>query len=103
MTDIAVTSSRAAQFGATVLRFRWPIIAATIVAVVALAAGGQNLRITNDNRVFFSKDNPQLLALEALENTFTETNNLLIAVAPKSGDVFNRETLATIEAITEQT
>ena len=103
MTDQAETSSRAAQFGATVLRFRWPIIAATIVAVVALAAGGQNLRITNDNRVFFSKDNPQLLALEALENTFTETNNLLIAVAPKSGDVFNRETLATIEAITEQT
>ena len=43
-----------------VLRWRWPIMALTVVFVVFMAAGGQYLKISNDSRIFFSEDNPQM-------------------------------------------
>jgi predicted RND superfamily exporter protein len=52
-------------------------------------------------RVFFSDENPQLKALDALENTYTKNENVLFVVAPKNGDVFTRATLAAIEELTE--
>ncbi|MBT6596183.1 MAG: MMPL family transporter, partial [Nitrospina sp.] len=54
-----------------------------------------------DYRVFFSKDNPQLLAFETLQNTYTKNDNVMFAVEPKDGKVFTRETLAAIEDITQ--
>jgi predicted RND superfamily exporter protein len=59
------------------------------------------LTINNDTRVFFSEDNPQLQALEALENTFSKDNTVLFAVASKDGKVFTRKTLAVVEGLTE--
>jgi len=90
-----------AAFGAWVVRHRWWLIAATILLVLASASGAQYLTINNDNRVFFSEDNPQLQALEALENTYTKEQIVLFAIAPKNGNVFTRQTLAAIEELTE--
>ena len=89
------------MFGLLVVRRRWWIIVATVL-IVAVAAGGiRFLTFNNDMRVFFSKQNPQLKALEALENTYNKTNNVLFAIAPKNGDVFTRETFAAVEELTE--
>jgi hypothetical protein len=57
--------------------------------------------VNNDMRVFFSKQNPQLQALEVLENTYTKDDNVIFVIAPKSGDVFTRDTLSAIESLTE--
>ena len=102
MTDVAIAPTRTERYGSLVLRYRWLVIPAAIAIALFMATGGQFLKITNDSRVFFSDDNPQLLALEALERTFTESNNVLIAIAPKDGDVFTRETLSVIEELTER-
>ena len=40
-------------------------------------------------------------ALDALEATFSESKTALIAIAPKDGTVFTRETLGAIETLTE--
>ncbi|MDP6737330.1 MAG: MMPL family transporter, partial [Nitrospinaceae bacterium] len=45
-------------------------------------------------------DNPQLVAFETLQNTYTKNDNVMFAVEPKDGNVFTRETLAIIEEIT---
>ena len=50
------------EFGDWVIRFRWWIILFTIVLVFAAASGGRFLGFSTDYRVFFSKDNPQLIA-----------------------------------------
>ena len=55
-----------------------------------------------DARVFFSKDNPHLLALEQLENTYAKLENLLFILAPQDGEVFTRETLEAVEWLTEK-
>ena len=57
--------------------------------------------VTNDYRIMFGEDNPQLAAFDSLENTYSESNTALIAIAPREGSVFTRETLGTIEELTE--
>ena len=90
-----------AVLGKWVVKYRWWIIAATIIVVLVASSGVRFLTVNNDTRVFFSKDNPQLQALEALENTFTRDNFVLFAVAAKNGDVFTPQTLAVVEELTE--
>ncbi|MGV6817607.1 MAG: efflux RND transporter permease subunit [Thiotrichales bacterium] len=84
------------------LKWRWFVIIATIACVMALAAGGKNLQFTNDYRVFFSKDNPQLAAFENLQDTYSKNDNVLIMLLPKSGDSFDPQMLKAITELTEQ-
>lgn len=90
-----------AAFGEWVVRYRWWLIVGTIPVVFAAASGARFLTFNNDLRVFFSEENPQLQALEALENTYNKIDYVLFAIAPKDGDVFTRETLAAVEELTE--
>lgn len=76
------------------------VILAAILLVFLAASGLPRNSFSNDYRVFFSDDNPQLLAFEAIENTYVKTDNVLFVIAPKSGDAFNRETLGIIEKLT---
>lgn len=83
-----------------VIRFRWLIILASILLTALMAMGLQNLAFNPDSRVFFSEQNPQLVALEELENTFVKNENIYIALQAKQGDVFNRKTLGIIKELT---
>jgi predicted RND superfamily exporter protein len=84
-----------------VVRCRWGLIIGTILVVLGAASGTRFLTINNDTRVFFSEENPQLHALEALERTYSKINTVFFAIAPRDGKVFTRETLAAIEELTE--
>ena len=69
--------------------------------MLAMTAGVQFITITNDYRSLFEDDNPQLLAFDALEDTYAASNVALIAVAPEEGSVFTREALGAIEELSE--
>ena len=83
---------------------RHPVIALliTIVAVVALAAGGQRLSFTNDYEVFFGEKNPQLQAFQQLQETYTKNDNVLIMLEPAGGDVFTTDTLKAVLELTDK-
>ncbi len=85
-----------------VLKNRWYIIFFSLVFVALAASGGRLLNFTTSYRVFFSEDNPQLLAFEALENTYVRNDNVLIVLEPKNGNVFDREVLSLVEKTTEK-
>lgn len=89
-------------FSQKVILWRFPIILLCLALVALAATGIKELKFTNNYRVFFSDDNPQLLAFEALENTYSKSDNLLLVLAPRSGDVFTRETLSLIEELTDK-
>ena len=95
------TSSNNNSFGSWVIQFRWWIVLATLLIVLVAASGGRFLGFSTDYRVFFSKDNPQLVAFETLQNTYTKNDNVMFAIEPKDGKVFTRETLAIVEEITQ--
>ena len=84
-----------------IIRWRWLLIILTLLLVGAAGKGMQRLTLTTDYRVFFSEENPQLLAFEELQNTYTKNDNILIVLAPKNKKVFTRETLKAIEELTE--
>ena len=87
--------------GKLVIKYRWIIIFASIIIVFFSASGVRHLSFSNDSRVFFSEKNPQLQALETLENTFTKDDSVIIVLAPKDGNVFTQKTLAAVESLTQ--
>lgn len=90
------------QFGHWVIQWRWLIILATLAFVVFAFFGTKNLVFTNDYRVFFGEDNPQLLAFDEMEQTYNKNDNVLFVLAPKNGNAFTAETLKAVYELTEQ-
>lgn len=90
------------RYIAAVLRYRWLVVAGATLVMLAMAAGGRFITVSNDHRILFGEDNPQLVAYDALEDTYTSSNTALIAVTPRQGTVFTRETLGVIERLTEE-
>jgi len=88
--------------GEWVIEFRWWIIVLTMLAVGISASGGRFLQFSNNYRVFFSEENPQLQAFDALQNKYIKNDNAMIVLAPKNGQVFTRETLAAVEEVTQE-
>ena len=89
------------RYIAAILHRRWLVVVLATLVMLAMTAGARFITVTNDYRVLFSADNPQLAAFDALENTYSVSNAALIAIAPRDGSVFTREVLGAIEELTE--
>jgi predicted RND superfamily exporter protein len=85
-----------------IIRWRYVVVLATVFTVLLIGYGAQRLTFSNDYRMFFGPDNPQLLAFEQMQNTFNKNDNIMFVITPKAGSVFTTETLAAIKDITEE-
>ena len=85
-----------------VLRFKWLVVLASILGVLGMGYGTQFLSFTNDYRVFFSKENPQLLAFENLQDTYTKNDNVMMILVPPDGEVFTEKTLKAVIWLTDK-
>ena len=90
------------RYAEWLIKWKYAVVIATLIVIVALAAGMGRLHFTNDYRVFFSEENPQLLAFESLQNTYTKNDNVMFVITPKNGQVFSPETLTAVRDITKQ-
>ena len=82
------------------LAHRWGVILLSVIVFLLSSLGLTRLTIDSDLRVFFSKDNPQLLQLEAVENTYLKNENILMVIVPRNNQVFSREVLGVIKEMT---
>ena len=89
------------RFIDVVLRRRWLVVAIVGLVMLAVSAGAAFIRVSNDYRIMFREDDPQLATLDALETTYSESRAVLIALAPHEGSIFTRESLAALEELTE--
>lgn len=85
-----------------VLRFPGRLLLLFTGLVILLGIGLKNLSITNNFRVYFSEDNPQLVAFENFEATFTPSDNTSLVVEAKQGDLFTPSGLELIEKLTNE-
>ena len=89
------------SLGEWVVRWRWLVMLACLAVTVGVATGGQRLTFANNYRVFFSKENPELKAFEAMQRIYTKNDNILFVVVPGSGKVFEPKILDAIEKLTK--
>ena len=95
-------STLESRFGSWVIAARWPIIAASLVLAGIAASGTLFLEFSADYRIYASRDNPQRLASEAMENTYGKTDNVLFAIVPEDGDATSALSLEAIAWLTER-
>jgi len=86
----------------TVVTHPWKVLLLSVLLVAACAQGLGQLRFSINYEYFFGADNPQLQAYNKMKEAYTNTDNLVFMVIPKSGTVFQPEVLAAVEALTEQ-
>jgi predicted RND superfamily exporter protein len=92
----------AKKFAEFIIRFKWSTVLLTLIWIAAMATGAQHLTFTNDYRVFFGDENPQLLAFENIQNTYSRSDNVMFLLSPKDAEVFTHETLEAVEWLTER-
>lgn len=98
---MTLESTMLVRYTEWILKWRYLVIILSLVVVGIVGSGAPNLMpFSNDYRVFFSKDNPQLNAFENLQNTYTKDDNVMFVISPKNAKVFTPETLAAVQAIT---
>ena len=90
------------RLGSAVITVRWPIIVATMALVGLAASGTFFLEFSGDHRIYFSKDNPQLLAYEKMESTYGKSSNIFFAVASDDGNATSARALEAIAWLTEE-
>ena len=90
------------RLGVFVTKHSWVVFFITIFIVSGLTIGAKNLDFKSDYRVYFSPDNPQLLAFEAIQNTYSKSDNILFVVEPENGEVFTKQVLNAIIDLTEK-
>ncbi|MEJ2621374.1 MAG: MMPL family transporter [Candidatus Thiodiazotropha sp.] len=73
-----------------------------ILVAIAIGSGGRFLVFSSDYRIFFSDQNPELEAFEGLQETYTKSDNILFVIEPSRGDVFNKNNLEKVAALTEE-
>ncbi len=73
----------------------------SLAAIGVLTLGALNLSVTTNLRVYFSPDNPQLAALQELEDKYRETDTLVFVVLPDSGTIYQEPVLKLLHDLTE--
>ena len=90
------------RLGSWVIMLRWPIIIAAIILTGIATSGTLLLEFSADHRVYFSKNNPQLLAYQAMEDTYGKSDNIFFAIVPEDRDATSALALEATAWLTEQ-
>jgi predicted RND superfamily exporter protein len=80
---------------------KW-IVGLSILLVLIISFGATKLVFTSDFRAYFGPENPQLLAFEEMERTFSKQENVYFYIHAKEGDLFTHQGLSLIEQLTEE-
>jgi len=89
------------RFADWVVRRRRRVLAVGLLICAVAIAGVARLGFDIDYRVYFSPDNPELRAFEALQNRYTKQDNILFVIAPDDGDALSPRMLDLVERMTE--
>ncbi len=92
----------ATKYAKWIIKWRWLIVLGTLLTIILAASGARFLTLNTNYRAFFSEENPQLIAFENLQKTYTSNDNILFLLAPENQQVFTQENLDAIAWLTKQ-
>ena len=73
----------AKNYAEFIIRHKVLTVILSILMVMSMGLGAQFLTFTNDYRIFFGEDNPQLLAFEELQDTYSKNDNVMFFAGPR--------------------
>lgn len=82
------------------VRLRWLVLSAMVFVAFGAISGARDLTFTNDYRYFFGEGNPKLAQWEKVQRTYTQTDQLLWVIKPKTGEATDPAVLKIIGEIT---
>lgn len=85
-----------------IIRLRWLWIVLSVFLVIGFGIGLGKIGFESDARIFFAKDNPDRIALDAFEKSFAKDDTISLVLVPKSKEVFTPSTLKAIGELTRQ-
>ena len=89
-------------FARWIVARRVMLLSVTVVLSLLAAGGLGSLRFSNDFKIYFDEDNPQLVAFETLQKTYASYDTLLFVIAPANGDLFTAANLKLVQQLTEK-
>lgn len=98
---IGMSDGTIVKFARGVIRWRWAVIALTLLVTFAAASGAKYIGFASDYRVFFSDGNTQLAAFEAMQKVYTKDDNISFVIKPANGDVFTPSMLSALRDLTD--
>ncbi len=90
---------RVVSFARWLLRWRWLVLLCSVTVVILAAMSSKFIAFNSDQDIWFGENNPQLSAMNALEEKFSKDKNVFIAIEAKDGKIFSQETVTTIEEL----
>ena len=94
--------SLATAWSEWVIRHRWLTIFISLIIVGFIFSHAKNLDFATNYRVFFSGDNPDLVAFEELQKTYTKSDNFLFVIQSKDEKRFAGKLSEVAERITHE-
>ncbi|NRB39976.1 MAG: MMPL family transporter [Pseudomonadales bacterium] len=84
------------------VQWRWLTVLMALVMIFLLASGGRYIAFAGDYEAWFDADNPELKDYLKIQRTYEKSDSVVFLLSPKQGDVFTRETLASVQWLTTQ-
>lgn len=94
--------NRVEKFAAWTLKYRWVVMLSSILFVALAIIGAKNIRFDNSYRIFFSPENPQLQAFDALQNVYTKDDNILFVLTASEDSVYEKDFLEATQWLTNE-
>ena len=84
------------------IRFRLHLVLVTVLIAILMATQLSHIKIDSQVRALFDDDNPGLVRLLEIEDTYIQSQNLLFFVSPSRGTLFTKENLQLLQEMTEE-
>ena len=85
-----------------IIELRFLCISFSLLIVLGCVSGIQHVFFSPDMENFFPENHDVVNTHNQMEETFTTTDNLVIAIGVDEGTIFKKEILDVIETLTEQ-
>ncbi|NRB37116.1 MAG: MMPL family transporter [Pseudomonadales bacterium] len=92
----------ATNLAKNIIQYRWWVLVFTLALVFSAASGVKNLEFSNDYRVFFSTENPELSNFEDFQDTYAKSDMVLFVIQAPEDQAFSAPLLASIEDLTKE-
>lgn len=85
----------------TVIKYKYLVAILMIGLAMAIAYGGNKLGFDTNYRAYFSDENPELVAFEDFQATYTKNDNFFFVLEPKDKKVFTKKNLKAVKDLTK--